>query len=266
MDSSTPVDVLFAAAMRTGATWHHLVRDLDQLQVRDEYEDVIGPFAELLKAMSSRLRPQIRRGEFPHGARRDVQDTFALLAALAMPAPSDRQNAEQTLSPGLAQKKGKGKGKGKTKASKIINPYPNPPLPQAAEEKADKEKSTVDYEKNTVDKEKRTVAGESAVDKEKNTVGKESNVVAEETITVDEEMSAAEEESTAAKRHKKTTVADESKRTDDIIAELLRGQVDQQRRSAARTAASEDLATRTRRMAATTAAVLSDLNAKAALL
>ena len=46
---ATPIDAMFTAAMRVGTTWHHLVRDLEQLEVRDEFDDVLGPFAALLK-------------------------------------------------------------------------------------------------------------------------------------------------------------------------------------------------------------------------
>ena len=63
--ASTPEDILFAAAMRLGATWHQLLADLTALEVLDEYDDVISPYAALLKLVAARLNRRIKVGTFP---------------------------------------------------------------------------------------------------------------------------------------------------------------------------------------------------------
>ena len=98
---ATLVDVLFSAAMRAGAIWHHLIRDLGMLEVRDECDDILGPFAVLLKSMAARLTPDIRRGHFLAGARPDVRDTFVLLAALGGSTSPSPTSSAPTIKPAI---------------------------------------------------------------------------------------------------------------------------------------------------------------------
>ena len=94
--ASTPEDILFAAAMRLGPTWHHLLADLTALEVLDEYDDVISPYLALLKLVAAGLNRRIKAGTFPVGTRRDVKQTFTLLAALAS-RPVAQERAEHHL-------------------------------------------------------------------------------------------------------------------------------------------------------------------------
>ena len=85
MDAPSPQDVVFIAAMRLGATWSHLLKDLRGLEVLDEYDDVMHTFSRLLQLFVACIRPSLDGtfGKIPASARTDVVNMFTLLATLA---------------------------------------------------------------------------------------------------------------------------------------------------------------------------------------
>jgi hypothetical protein len=100
MDSrTTPADVIFTTAMRVGASWHHLAKDLRALEVYDEFADVLSPFAALLQALALRIRPQLALPGHRPECRSDVMNTFSLLASLAGGGPPPRGAASSAGAP-----------------------------------------------------------------------------------------------------------------------------------------------------------------------
>lgn len=78
-------EVVFRSAMRLGATWKHMCRDLRRLGVANEKRHLLEPFAELLAVFAADAQPAeyLSTAVAVEHARDDVQDMFALLAMLA---------------------------------------------------------------------------------------------------------------------------------------------------------------------------------------